>query len=232
MRTRCFAKNVFGEIDLKVNTKRVNVPACIILILKKYFNITDFGSFVSYLPKKLFIHSGYHRLAVLLSFVTDEGTIYDNIIIRMANKRIMNDIRKLILSLGYDCMPLGKMICGSGRRGYKISLSNLDLKKLSIDIEKLCSLFPTCNLAQKQESFNYLVSHGCSCARKRYFGETKELLLRSLKGRRCKTQELATLLGISRRTTSIHLDELEKQDKVHLFYTNPKGAKVWASKLY
>jgi len=222
-------KKVFGTIELKVNDKKVNVSSCIILILKKYFNISDFGTFASYLPKKLFTHSKYHKLAVILSFIVDEGTVYDNVSIRMANKKIINDIRRLIISCGYSCRQIRKTPNISGTTCYKVSLLNSDLKCISNDIKKLSHLFPTCTLVHRQESFNFLANYSRSCARKRYYGETKRLILELLNNKKYKTYELAKILNISRRTTSIHLDELEKQNKVYLYKVTNMGAKIWSS---
>ena len=81
-----------------------------------------------------------HRIQVLTAIIEDEGTINgSNIIVRMKDKEIMEGVRDLIISLGYEGSNLFKQNARSGysnKRGmlYGITINSLGSKKYIKDM--------------------------------------------------------------------------------------------------
>jgi len=223
--------NVFGEISppsfsYSRKSKDVGIPSPIISTIKKHYSIKGFGTFESRVPKQLFTKGKYNKLAFLLAFLVDEGTLYDFISFRLANRKLVKDVRNITISLGYKC---SKLLVAKNKVGtiYGFNISNYSLIKMHNDIKKLIKKYPTCDLANKQKNFNYLVSLGTSSRRKRHYGETKKLILKKLEERPRTTLELGNLTGVCRRTARVHLEDLQRIKKVKIKNIKPKGTKIW-----
>lgn len=221
--------NVFGKPERCIISKKyhtVFVPKSITSILKKCFSVKSFGTYESSVPEILYSMPDEHKLAFLVAFLVDEGTIYDTVSFRLANRKLVEQVRKIAISLGYICSGL---LTSRNKNGnvYGFSISNYSLRKLSNDIKRLSKKYPTCNLTQKQEHFDYLTSLGRSSIPKREVNKTKELLLVLLKDEPKTVLELAKLAGVCRRTTRGHLDDMERLKKVRVIGKKSMGAKLW-----
>ena len=67
------------------------------------------------------------------------------------NKRLMKDIKQIGIKCEYLCHPLREKYAYGKFDAYRFSISSKSYKDFYEDILKLFRLFPTCDLAQKQE---------------------------------------------------------------------------------
>ena len=220
--------NVFGEIypsPFSASRKTVGVSGAIISIIKKHYSIKSFGTYESSVPKQLFLKHKDSRLAFLLAFLVDEGTLYDFVLFRLANKRAVKEVRNITVSLGYKCTRLS-ISKNKNCDVFGFSISNESIKKLSDDVRSLNKKYPTCNLSNKQDALNFLAS----LKRVSYVnsaGVTKSLILSRLKEKPSTVMGIARSVGVGRRAVRDHLGDLEKANKVRIKEVLSMGAKVW-----
>tara|TARA_Y100000294_G_C8567013_1_gene341287 strand:+ start:2831 stop:4039 length:1209 start_codon:yes stop_codon:yes gene_type:complete len=228
--------NVFGDIDPPSFTKQrkgmdVGIPKAILLIIKHHYSIKNISTYESCIPKQFLSKSNEQKLAILCSFLVDEGSIYDLISLRMKNYGVIHSLRKMTCSLGYKCSKINKFKDHTGDFVFGFNISNSSLNKMASDIKQLSQKYPTCDFAHKQTDFNILASGKRTTERTRYFGETKKLMLNFLKSTPKTAMELARLVNICRRTARIHIEDLKNSNKLELDYVKSKGAKVWKLKI-
>jgi len=222
--------NVFGNLvppTLSSDGKQVVLPSCLFLALKNYYKIKSFGSFESRIPQMLKNSPKEFRIAILSAFLVDEGSIYDNIILRVKNRELLSDLREIALSLGYNCSEIAYTKDKKfGGYVFKFSISTFSAKKLLDDIKKLTESFPTCDLAHKQENLEHLVSLSRISGSKRKMGKTKEIIFECLKEPKT-VMEISKIVGIGRRTIRQHLGDMIKINKVMCCGTKGR-AKLWS----
>jgi hypothetical protein len=233
-RTNFYKKllNVFGGIypctlDLR-REKAVGVPKTIISIIKNYYSINK----VEETNLRIFLDkSKKHRLAILCSFLVDEGSIYDLISLRMKDKKMIEDMREITLSLSYKCSKkVNKFLDHTNGYVYGFNISNFSLKKMKKDIKSLSQEYHSCYLAHKQKHFEILALRSRAPIKIRKDGETKALIIDSLKKKSKNTMELSSSVGVGRRTASGHLNELKMENMVSVDYVKNTGAKIWKIK--
>jgi len=233
-RNRFYQKmlNIFGNLEpstLSSDGKQIVLPSCLFLVLKNYYQIKRFGSFESRISPIMKNQSKEFKVAILSAFLVDEGTIYDCVSVRVKNRDLLNDLREIVLSLNYKCSEIERTEDKkSGGYVYKLTISTYSAKKLLNDIKNLAKLFPTCDLAHKQESLEHIVSLSRKSGSKRKMGKTKEMIVECLKEPKT-VMEISRNVGIARRTVRQHLEDILKIDKVKC--SGVKGrAKLWLLK--
>ena len=145
---------VFGDFDYprkEFDNGRLNVPKIITEFYLYYFKLPSTNTFESYIPENIKNLKRDFLVAGLISFIVDEGHVGEVITIYGKNKKLMTDIRDLSVKCGYLSHPLREKYAYGKFDVYRFSISKKSYNKLYEDIKKLSELFPTCNLAQKQE---------------------------------------------------------------------------------
>jgi hypothetical protein len=225
-------KNVFGiPIPSTFSDKRmdmsVGVPTVIMKIIKHHYSIVSFGCRECRIPKEIYHKSRHHRLAFLVSFIIDEGTVYDLISIRTTNKELMQDLKEITELNGYRCSE----VTNKNHKNYGIygfNISNYSLGRLSHDIRTLNKKYGTFSLLHKQDNFDNLVRLGRHSRPKRRFNETKGIILSSLQKNTATVMELSHLTGVGRRSVRNHIEDLKTKNMVRLVGEKYSGgAKIW-----
>lgn len=147
-------KNIFGDFNYpkkEFNNGRLNIPKIITEFYKHYFKLPSTKTFESYIPKNIKNFKKEFLLAGLISFIVDEGHVGEVITIYSKNKRLIEDIREIAIKCGYLSHPIREKYAYGKFDVYRFSISSKSYNQFHDDIIKLSSLFPTCNLAQKQE---------------------------------------------------------------------------------
>ena len=147
-------QRVFGNFDYpkkEFENGRLNVPKIITEFYLYYFKLPSTNTFESYIPENIKNLKRDFLVAGLISFIVDEGHVGEVITIYGKNKKLMTDIRDLSVKCGYLSHPLREKYAYGKFDVYRFSISKKSYNKLYEDIKKLSELFPTCNLAQKQE---------------------------------------------------------------------------------
>jgi hypothetical protein len=147
-------QNIFGNFDypqMEFKDGRLNIPKIITEFYKYYFKLPNTNTFEAYIPKSIKDLNKEFLVAGLISFIIDEGHVGEVITIYGKNKRLIEDIREIGIKCGYLCHPIRKKYARKKFDTYRFSISIKSYNKFHKDILKLSKLFPTCNLAQKQE---------------------------------------------------------------------------------
>ncbi len=147
-------KNIFGDFNYpkqEFNNGRLNIPKTITEFYLHYFKLPSTRTFDSYIPNHIKSYKKQFLLSGLISFIVDEGHVGEVITIYSKNKRLIKDIREISIKCGYLSHPIREKYAYGKFDVYRFSISSKNYNQFHDDIIKLSSLFPTCNLAQKQE---------------------------------------------------------------------------------
>ena len=150
-------RNSFGEFNYDRNefkNGRLVVPKVITEFYKYYFNLSSTTTFEGRVPDKIKCLPKPFLVASLVSFIVDEGHVWEVITIYSKNKALLNDVREIAVSCGYLCHPIREKYARGKLDCYRFSISSKSYCLLSNDIRALVKIFPTCSLAQKQHLFN------------------------------------------------------------------------------
>lgn len=211
-------RNVFGEFEVNqraYNGFHVLIPKPIVDIVRNYYGIVETNCLRRRLPNKFKFATIQGRLAVLTAFIVDEGHVGDSIEICIGNKALLEDFRKLTLSLGYKCSQL------TSRAGHK-SLNNLFRFRISLksatkllnDIKELSKSFPTCDLAQKQKRLELITKRQATNNPKTPNGLTKNKIVELIASGVTTTTFLKENLCLSGSTITEHLRYLKNKNRI------------------
>ncbi len=149
-------KNIFGDFNYpkkEFENGRLNIPKIITEFYKYYFKLPNTNTFEAYLPNNIKNLGKDFLIAGLISFIVDEGHVWEVITIYGKNKRLIGDIREIAIKCGYLCHPIRKKFARGKFDVYRFSISSKSYDKFYKDMLKLCKSFPTCNLSQKMKKF-------------------------------------------------------------------------------
>jgi DNA-binding transcriptional ArsR family regulator len=205
-------KNVFGEYEDKCKSEiRVNIPRIFVRIISDYFEIETFYGDKTKVPEIIKNMSSEFKLAFLVAFMVDEGTIDEcRIALFSGNEYLLKGVQELATSLNYDCSEV--RIYAPHEFVFYIYMSSA--KKLLSDINELTKDFPTCSLCHKQTELERIVKIQERGWNQRLRGESKRLILNELKDNLQTSEELSHKLLLSPSTIRYHLRTLEKNGMV------------------
>jgi hypothetical protein len=201
----CFG-NSYVYVNKKEGITQLIYPKVLADIIKHLYKI-EFHSEISTLPENVFSLPREFSYSVIRSIIDDEGTIRDcAIVIQMKNKYLIDQIRKLLISIvGRQNIPDVKIRNGNM---FEISITSKGLKSFK---EKIKLIHP-----MKVNDLAYAIKKQKIRSRVcRYtHGYSKEAILKMIKEHSMTTKELAHKLFIQRSNTSIHLKQLESRNLV------------------
>lgn len=218
-------KNVFGEYHTK-GEKGHYVPKVLSSVVSKYYRIKSYSTFSIRLPKNIKTQTKFHRLAALTAFLSDEGYVSGEVGFVLSNKKFLEDIRDLALSLGYRCTGISVDEFEQKHNIYSFKIRADSIEKLYTDISELVKKWPTCIIRRKLKSIRKMVKIRNRNWEQRGKGETKNMILRSLENGPKTAFELRDLTNVTLWTVYHHLQDLLKKGMV------TKGEKKGKRKTY
>jgi DNA-binding transcriptional ArsR family regulator len=199
--------NVFGDIkplrrENLIRKKGVDIPAFLTDIFKQYYGPRTFSKRAG-LPYLLKTRPRMFKIAIISTALVDEGTICDEIVLRLSNKKLLDDLWEIAKSLGYRCSKVRRV-----KDVYKFTISLFDAQRLLEDIRELTKYFPTLDLAHKQRHLNYIVQ------RQKLRGERpreiRHEILMALRKGKTTVRELSIHLQMEYRNIAKYLRKLEQ----------------------
>lgn len=170
------------------------------------------------MPDKIKSLGKLHKLAVLSSFLVDEGCTVCSVHFCSSNFKLLRDAISIAESLGYKCNCLLTVHPSSKNKltnkHYKFTLSASSIEKFYLDLKFLFKEFPTLYIGKKFENVEHMVKIKNRGWNQRAKGETKQIILNSLKDKDKTAYEIRDLANISLWTTYHHLQQLIKKGKV------------------
>lgn len=216
-------KNVFGDYNV-VNSKRRDgtpttyTPGIFAKIISKYYGIETYLSFNCSLTNKMKSSDNLSRLAILSSFLVDEGHTVTGAIFSSSNKKLLEDIIDITKPLGYRFNSLVTYYPNSNNKltnkHYKLALSASTIEKFYRDLKYLFRRFPTLHMGKKFRNIEKLIKIKNRGWAQRSKWETKRMILDLLRYGDKTAYELRDLVNISLWTTYHHLQQLIKEKKV------------------
>jgi len=229
-------ENCFGEFKIfkksNKNYYTVQIPFPIVQIIQKYFNVKSFKSKESEIPFKIMKLKRAHKVAGISALIVDEGSINDSTHVGLSNYKLLNQIKKLVKSLGYKSGKVKKY-----KEFWAFSFSNKSLDIMKNDIDKLSILFPTCNLAHKQPLFQILYNiHTRGTDNTIYNWQKIEFVLKEILSRKkqCSTSQLQNTLNIlydiyiSRTALRRYLKRMCTNNLLRLIKVDGEKGCVWS----
>lgn len=213
-------EGVFGKVKFKTNylnnSTRPYCPPVLSSTFFKYYNLNDrdFLSKTARIPKKIFSKNKEYSLAVLLSFIIDEGNIDSTqITISLKNKALIGDLYRICRILNYK-----SKITERKSELYKdcayLNILRGGMKRLYNDYLNLKKKYPVINLGFKGEkiksSFNIY---------DREIYKTKgnrEIILAMLKKEPLSVNQLAMRINMTRQGIRFHIHNLINNKKIRL----------------
>jgi hypothetical protein len=144
-------ENIFGKYQIIPSRRKdavptTNTPGIFGKIISNYFYITDFSTFKCKIPNKIKLFGRFHKLAVLSSFLVDEGHTSAGIVFSSSSRAFLEDINYIAKSLGYGCNSIVTYLPNEKNKRtqnhYKFSLSAFSLEKFYLDKFGGCLLHP------------------------------------------------------------------------------------------
>lgn len=180
-----------------------NFSKTVVEIIQHFYNI-GFKSGKAFLPEELFNLSDEHACEVVRAIIDDEGTVRDNrITVSMKDKTIVLQLERLLINL------LG------GKSVSKVIVRD-NYCSISVNSDGLREFLDKINLRhpKKAERLKHAVNHGrengMGCPR----GETKGLILESLRKNAATPFDLYKVLDVACANVNTHLKQLRQQGLV------------------
>ena len=213
-------KNIFGDY-IVVDSKRKDgtpttyTPKIFAKIISHHYGIRTFLSFKCRIPYKIKFYNKLHNLAVLSTFLIDEGHTASSICFSSSNKKLLKDLIFIAGSLGYKCNSLVTYYPTDKNKltdkHYKFALSASSLEKFYLDLKYLFEKYPYLYIGKKFENIEKSIKIKNRDRIQKRKGETKQTILNSLKDGNKTAYELRDLANISIWTTYHHLQQLTKK---------------------
>jgi len=223
-------ESVFGCLNsLRQKNKKesttVILPSVITTIFSTVYGKIKYDSHGARIPKIIKRKPRLYKVAVLVSFLVDEGTISDDqITIRLCNKGLLKDIREIAVSLGYKCSPIKKLKSKNPLYGFNISLKSAS--QLLKDVQKLSSIYPSCSLGSKESFLKEIVKRQKISRKVQRRKKIEENILKLLNASPLSTYEISKRILISRKAALNHLKKLERKKLIKASYVKHKV--IWS----
>lgn len=225
-------KNIFGDYDARYNraeshTPQHYTPNIFGNIISDYYNIKTYLSSKCRIPIKLKYQNRLHRIAALAAFLLDDGNTTSAVRFYSPSKEFLIDTKEIAESLGYRCgsiivrEPKKKM----KQRVYSINISTLSISNFFNDLNELFNLFSDSHIGKKFQDIKKFVQIKNRGWKQRGKGETKLIILNSLKEGAKTAYELRDAVNVSLWTVYHHLQQLMKLNKVQKYKVDKKVIK-------
>ena len=163
---RLLIKRLFNKDSLNKNKKRVSIPSLPLKVVCSALNI-NYGSVTKEeILKKSLNLPKEHKVQVLAAVIEDEGSAGKNqLIVRMSNKKIIELVKRIVNSLGYEGTILRKYYYFSKYHHKKVPIWHFNLNisgiqkfnKDLLEAEKKSSYI--LNLWEKKKAVQELATH-------------------------------------------------------------------------
>lgn len=210
---------VFGKIKFKedyfLKSTRLYCPPVLSSLFFKYYNLTikDFLSEGARIPRIIF-ENKERMLAVLISFIIDEGNIDSTqISIKLKNRLLIEDLNKICLLLNYKS-SLKRSNSKDEQDYYRLNILREGMNRFYTDYLLLNKKYPIIDLGRKGEkiksSFKIVDRKIC-----RVTGN-KNLIFEVLKKEQLSVNQLAEKLNMTRQGIRYHIHKLIKDEKIKI----------------
>jgi len=157
-------QNIFGKYKF-ISGKRLDgtnvtyTPKIFATVISDYYNIDDFSSFNCKIPFKIKSASRLHKLAVLSSFIIDEGHTVTGIVFSSSSIKFLEDMVEILSSLGYKLTTRITYIPTNRNKltqnHYKFGISHSSIKQVYLDLKVLFENFPSLHIGKKFHNMTY-----------------------------------------------------------------------------
>lgn len=154
-------KNCFGNFEYKTyeNGCQVRIPSLVAHIIRILYGVKYFGSYECRIPKRIFGHDQNNRLASLITFIADEGSISDITTLYSNNRNFLNDAKKLAESLDFKTNPIHPHTKNDpSQNEFYFTISNKTAQKFANDYIMLRKKIPTITMGNKFENLIKIIS--------------------------------------------------------------------------
>ncbi|MBN2067530.1 MAG: winged helix-turn-helix transcriptional regulator [Candidatus Diapherotrites archaeon] len=209
------AANVFGTYRVKDNKYSEILPKVFGEVISSYYKITDYSTFGARIPDKIKNSPFQHRLAALVAFILDEGTVSLGITLHSSNKLLLLDICEIAKSLGYLCRKIQqRKMQKTLNPFFRFRISPKSIGKLYTDLMMLYERFPNLNFNKKMHRIQKIWNTQTRNWKQRRKGETRQLIINELKKSKKTTFELSESTGICLKTVYHHLKRISNLSKI------------------
>ncbi len=211
-------ENCFGTFDKSFYftdvRNQIRFPKAITDVLSSYYDIKSYSTYDSEIPPLIMNRKdcGY-KLASIISFIVDEGFVRDVIALYSANKKLLSQIRQLVLDCNYRCSNIQ---FNKKANSYLFTLKNKDLFRFYYDVRKLSKNFSTCNLSFKEEDVRFILEV-MKNKKPKNNRLTKEKVISILKNDDSSARQISKLTKYAYCTVLHNLQDLMKNGKVIRF---------------
>ena len=208
-------KNVFGNYH--TNPKRGHiVPLIFKNIISNYFDAYFFRSLTAKLPKKVFELPKLHKVAILTAALLDDGSSISCIAFYSASTDFIKNLKILAESLDYKCTKIIIRKPKHERKHnlYRFNISAESIRLFFLDLKELFRIYPKLHIMKKYEDIKQFIEIEDRGWSQRGKGESKRIILTTLKEGEKTSYELRDIVNINLWTTYHHLQYLVKKDKV------------------
>jgi len=217
-------KNCFGEFQHSIyftqGKHQIKFPKAIADILSYNYRIKSFRSHLSEIPQKILKSKKENKLASIISFIVDEGSIRDLVIFHSTNKKLLFQIKSLCLDCEYKCSEIKDY-----SKYYSFFIRNESIEKFHNDVNKLSKKFTTCNLSFKKDDLDFIIKRR-TMKKFRSKEITGKKILGTLKKGKFSAREISKLTGYAHCTVIHHLEDLYKENKIKRKKIE-KGTYLW-----
>jgi DNA-binding transcriptional ArsR family regulator len=220
-------KNCFGKFNINQTAladSKILIPALIPDFCRHFFKLNNCSWKTARIPKEIKKLDKEFLVAGLTAFLIDEGHIGDSIEIYSSNKELLEDIKEIGNSLGYLCRG-PKVKSRNHTKDFRVYISNKSANKLFEDIKKISAIFPTCDLAHKQDYLQDIVQRQKFKALKK--GVTKNKILKMISKKQLSVREMCKILKISPSSLREHLKFLEQKGLIIRITKKGIHATLW-----
>ncbi|OGJ17068.1 hypothetical protein A3K73_01420 [Candidatus Pacearchaeota archaeon RBG_13_36_9] len=216
-------ENCFGKFEKSIyftqGKYQVKFPKALTDILSKYYSIVSYKSHESKIPNKILERKNKKfKLACIIAFIVDEGSIRDVISFYSVNKELISGIRQLVLDCGYNCSEIQ---FNKKANSYLFTLSTKEIERFYEDVQELSKEFPTCNLSFKESEIKFIVKRRTK-KNPRDGKLTDKSILDILRNKKYSAQQISKLTGYAYCTIIHHLEKLSKNKMIKGIKTSNK----------
>jgi len=204
---------VFGELKFQKEyfqtSKKICLPEVISLILSKHLNYTerDFLTENARFPDYFFKLNKKSQLAILISFIMDEGNIDSGqIIIRLINKPLLLNLKRICDNLKYP-----SKITNGKNKMYNLYILKEGLKKFWRDYNILNKNYPFLTMNYKEKEIENYIKRNRKIWVSSGKNVTKNKIISLLEKGPLKVKDISYFLQLSRQGIKYNLNNLLKE---------------------